>query len=318
MTSRRFALAVAAAFLAAPAAMMSADAAPATSRIVVALPRFGEGVAIDPQGRMWVSQPLDGLVLRFERDTPGDVGPPAVWLRATHPNGHKILADGSHVVATAGAVVRLDADGREIARWTRAPNGSPFLEPNDVAADPAGGFWFTDPGRFGKPDPGRVFRVDAGGKLSLAAAGIDFPNGIVVRGRQLLVGESRRGRILRFAIQADGRLGPQGVFAVMPPGTTHWTPSERPEPDGVALAADGTLYVAQFGTPFIRVFGPDGRLRDSIDTGAPSVTNLVLIGSDRLYATVATGDGPTGPGAIVELPRSLPDPATTTAPRSFQ
>ncbi|MBM2578139.1 SMP-30/gluconolactonase/LRE family protein [Jannaschia sp. Os4] len=251
------------------------------------LPDFGEGAVFDAKGRLFASDPFNGRVIMF-----GDDGTFTTWAEVMQPNGHKVLDDGIHVVQTPDGPLRLSSDGAPLGLIVPPEGAAPFLTPNDLTPDGAGGFWFTDPGRFGEPDPGRVFHVDAEGTATLAAEGIDFPNGVVLRanGRMLLVGESRANRVLAFPVDGRGTLGPSSVFAVLPETETTWTPSGRPEPDGMALDTDGTLYVAHFGTPFIHRIAADGTMLDPIDTNAPSITNMAFDpAGDALFVTAATG-----------------------------
>ena len=251
------------------------------------LPDFGEGVVFDADGRMFASDPFNDRVIVFD-----DAGGFATWAKVSQPNGHKVLGDGTHVVQTPDGPLRLTAEGQSQGTVAPPEGVDPYLTPNDLTPDGAGGFWFTDPGRFGEPDPGRVFHVDAGGTAALAAEGVDFPNGIALRGdgEMLLVGESRANRILAFPVEEPGRLGEPSVLVTLPEVETTWTPSGRPEPDGMALDANGTLYVAHFGTPFVRRIAADGTMLDPIDTGAPSITNLAFAPEGgALFVTAAVG-----------------------------
>ncbi len=65
------------------------------------------------------------------------------------PNGHKILADGTHLVCDASqhAVLRLERQRQDARTASKSCNGKPLRGPNDLTLDPAGGFFnFTDPG----------------------------------------------------------------------------------------------------------------------------------------------------------------------------
>src|SRR6185295_4111018 len=68
---------------------------------------YCEGVVFDHEGRGYVSQGKQ--IVQFTLD-----GQSKVWAETGSPNGHKILADGSHLVCDASrhAVLRLSADGK--------------------------------------------------------------------------------------------------------------------------------------------------------------------------------------------------------------
>src|SRR5262249_60925893 len=91
--------------------------------------------------------------------------------------------------------------------------------PNDLTLDPQGGFYFTDPGGSDLDRPiGTVHYVDPQGVTHTVASGLAFPNGIVLRpgGRELLVGESKKNRVLAYPVQAPGKLGPMRVLVELP------------------------------------------------------------------------------------------------------
>src|SRR6202035_782581 len=98
-------------------------------------------------------------------------------------------------------------------------DGKPLRGPNDLTLDPQGGFYFTDPGGSDEKNRiGTVHYVDPKGVTHTVASGLAFPNGIILRpgGKELLVGESKKNRILAFPVIARGKLAPLRVFAELP------------------------------------------------------------------------------------------------------
>ena len=60
-------------------------------------------------------------------------------------------------------------------------------------------------------------------------------------------------------------------------------------PDGIAVDADGHLWVAVFGQGEVRRFAPDGTLVDVVRTPrAPQATNLCFAGPDRRTLVITT------------------------------
>jgi sugar lactone lactonase YvrE len=153
------------------------------------------------------------------------------------PNGHKILADGSHVLAGLGTVVHLSPDGsRLLDSLITAPDGSPLGSPNDIALDAHSGFYLTAPGATDDDFVhyrGRVFHADSLLHLTLAADSLCYPNGIVVHpdGRFLYLDDGCEGRVYRFSIGADARLGSRQLFATIP--------DTNPSLDGMTFDARG-------------------------------------------------------------------------------
>src|SRR5688572_23637216 len=74
---------------------------------LVTLPAYTEGVVFDRDGNGYCSH--DKTVTRFTLD-----GTHETWAETGGPNGHKILADGTHLLCDRShrAVLRLSADGK--------------------------------------------------------------------------------------------------------------------------------------------------------------------------------------------------------------
>jgi 6-phosphogluconolactonase (cycloisomerase 2 family) len=96
-------------------------------------------------------------------------------------------------------------------------------------------------------------------------------------GAWLLVTERGTNAIVRFAVGADGRLGPAEV-----------TPSSGPTPYGFAVAPDGTLVVTEaFGAQVGRAAASSYRLGDAVRPRSRSVGN----GRSEICWAVITPDG---------------------------
>src|SRR5882724_1635462 len=199
-----------------------------------------EGIVFDAEGFAYVSH---GRVI--SRVSPN--GAKSVWAETGAPSGHKILADGIHLVCDASqhAVLRLDAQGKVLGPASSQCEGKPLREPNDLTLDPKGGFYFTDSGGSREELVGSIHYVDAQGKTHAAARGLHFPNGIVLRpdGKMLLVAESLRNRILSYNVVGPGRLGPMTVLATLPAMQSGQIDNR---PDGMCLDQHGNLYIAHY------------------------------------------------------------------------
>lgn len=262
--------------------------------LVANLPRFGEGVVFDRQGRLFVSDPFANAVLLVSA-----AGEVQEWAQLSMPNGHKVLANGTHVVLErseqGGAIAYLDQSGQVVRRTNMDEQGRLFRVPNDLTPNREGnGFYFTDPGAFMSGESGRVYYVSDQGEVCTVSDGeIDFPNGIILRpdDQILLISESRQNRVLEFRVQTPCPIERLRVFATLPSQPNPWTNGEA-EPDGLALDESGNLYVAHFGAGLVRVFDPSGRLLGSWGSGSTSITNFAFGGAEmnELYLYAATGN----------------------------
>ena len=258
--------------------------------------RYCEGVVFDHDGNGYTSHGK-----RITKFSP-DGSRREIWAETGAPNGHKVLADGTHLVCDASrhAVLHLSSGGEILGNAASECDGKPLRGPNDLTLDPQGGFYFTDPGGSSAANPiGTVHYVDAEGTCRLVAKGLAFPNGIVLRpgGKALLVAESQRNRILEYAVRSPGRVGPMRVFAELPSKGEGQIDNQ---PDGMCLDADGRLYVAHYGMRQVQVLDPKGRLIRRYAGGNLTTSNVAFGGPnwDQLYVTGGLGPESGGGGVF--------------------
>jgi sugar lactone lactonase YvrE len=249
-----------------------------------------------PEGPAW----RDGQLYYVEYST-GDIrrwdGTQATTFWHRDGCGPSGLIDfhGNWLVACYddNSIVEIDARGRQLRVSRTDSRGRPFTGPNDFAADGRGGVYFSASGVYDikAPISGAVLHVAADGRvITEVASTLHYPNGLTLAqdGRHLLVAEMLAGRILIFAIGADGRLGPRSVWArlrdLAPP-----TPAEDAYngPDGLKLGPDGNYYIAQNGSGRVLVVSEGKSLVRTIDVPTPFVTNLAFgaAGSGTVFVT---------------------------------
>lgn len=291
-------------WLAALAALVGGELPPADKVKAVKLfevPHYCEGIVFDGFGNGFISH--GKVITMFTPDLEH-----ATWAETGAPNGHKILADGTHLVCDGSqhAVLRLDAKGKILGKASAACDGKPLRAPNDLTLDtPNGGFYFTDPG--GSDDKkliGTIHYVDAKGKTHLCARGLAFPNGIVLRpgGKVLLVAESKRNRVLEYPVLAPGKLDEMKVFADLPAKAGEQIDNQ---PDGMCLDSAGNLYVAHYGMKQVQVLDPNGKLVRRYPGGNLTTSNVGFGGPrmDQLYVTGGLGKESGGGGLFrLDLP----------------
>ncbi len=271
---------------------------PATVKAVklFTVPAYCEGVVFDHAGDGYISH--DKTITRFSLD-----GKHETWAEPGAPNGHKVLADGTHLVCDASrhAVLHLAADGKMLEPASTQCAGKPLRGPNDLTLDTAnGGFYFTDPGGSGIDQLiGTVHYVDAQGETHLLDDGLAFPNGVVLRpdGKSLLVGESQKNRILVYEVLSPGKIGPRQLFAKLPTKDESAGQIDN-QPDGMCLDAAGNLYVAHYGMKQVQVLDPQGKLIARYDGGNVTTSNVAFGGPDmnQLFVTGGLGQEAGGGG----------------------
>lgn len=281
---------------AAPAATPLPERARIKPAPVVITNDYTEGVVVDRDGNLYFSH---GKIIT--RTTPD--GKAAPWAETGAPNGHKILPNGEHLVCDGSrkAVLRLDNAGKVIGTAAEGMSGGLEIRtPNDLTLDPQGGFYFTD----SVPQTGAVHYVAPDGARRLVAKNINFANGIALSAdrKRLFVAESLENRILVISLKAPGVPEGEPRFFAELPRNTERPGKEWNQPDGVALDADGRLWVAHYGMKAIHVLGPRGRLLMSYDGGNRTTSNLCFAGpkSSTLYATGGE------PGGLFRLDVNVP------------
>jgi gluconolactonase len=254
---------------------------------------FSEGPVFDYGGNFFFSHA--NLVTRITPD-----GSRLVWARAPVTNGHKVLPDGTHLLCSSGAVLRLSPRGEILGKASVECGGVPLRAPNDLTLDRQGGFYFTDPGGSREAPIGTVHYVDRSGTTHLAAGGLRVPSGLVLSmdGKTLYVAETVPNRIVRFPVLPDGKLGSLEIFSTLPS-----RPGHQAEPDGLAIDAKGNIYVAHLGMGAVQVLAPDGSLLRSLPAGNYDASNVAFGGPrlDQLYVTGSIGHRSKAPGRVFRL-----------------
>jgi sugar lactone lactonase YvrE len=230
---------------------------------------FGEGPRWH-DGRLWFSD--------FHQHTVSSVGDDGVRLTELelddYPSGLGWLPDGRLLVVAMQSrqVLRVEADGSVVAHADLSGIARGRCNDMVVAADGTayvGNFGFElgggDPMR-----PAALARVTPGGEVSVAADGLEFPNGSVITpdGRTLIVGETFGKRATAFTVAADGTLHDRRV----------WADLGEVLPDGCTLDAEGAIWFADArGTAVVRV-REGGEVTDRVETG--QTTFACALGGD--------------------------------------
>ncbi len=105
----------------------------------------------------------------------------------------------------------------------------------------------------------KLARVDPDGAVSVAASDMHFPNGSVITpdGKTLIVGETLAACLTAFDIAPDGSLSNRRLWASIAPRV----------PDGIALDADGRIWVANALAPECVLVAEGGGIVEVIETG---------------------------------------------------
>jgi sugar lactone lactonase YvrE len=180
------------------------------------------------------------------------------------PSGIGWLPDGRMIVVSMDdrRVVRLEPDGTLVEHADLS--GLASAPCNDMVVDQRGNAYVGNPGYDMRNPPStiptaEVVLVRADGSAEIVDREVRFPNGSVVTpdGRTLVLAETMAARLTAFDIGDGGTLSGRRTFAELP---------ER-MPDGIALDAEGAVWVADpAGNACVRV-REGGEVTDVVDTG---------------------------------------------------
>lgn len=156
------------------------------------------------------------------------------------PSGLGWLPDGRLLVVSMRdrKLLCIDDAGRQTEHADLS--GLATFHCNDMVVDRQGrayvGHFGWDLHGGGSPRKADLILVTPDGRARIAAADLEFPNGTVISddGHTLIVGETMGQRLTAFDIEADGSLSNRRV----------WAQLDGILPDGIALDAEGAIWVA--------------------------------------------------------------------------
>ena len=265
---------------------------------------FTEGPALAPDGSILFSD-IGNAIYRFDPAS----GKTALFRKPSGRSNGLMFDQVGRLVACEGAnaggnrriSVTQGIDGeKDGVTHTLSDKfmGKAFNSPNDLAIDPKGNVYFTDPRYVGSEprelDFEGVFRVTSAGQTTVATRDVQKPNGILVSadGKRVFVSDnSAEGnrQLVAFDVKEDGSLVGKKVLHDFVAGRGI---------DGMTLDTDGNIF-ATAGTgekAGIYVFDSEGKHLAFLATpGDP--TNCVFGGGKEsavLYITAATGPAKDG------------------------
>ena len=216
-----------------------------------------EGIAQGPDGRVYAggeAGQIYAISMAGAVDTIASTGG-FIYGVAVDGNANVYACDFGHA-----AVSRIAATGA-VETYSTGTQDRPMRVPNFAAFDDTGNLYVTDSGGWGEDD-GLVYRVAPDGTTVVWSETVPrFPNGcsLDAEGEWLYVIESHGRCVSRIPIRNGGSAGPPEVAAALP----------GCQPDGMAFAQDGTLFVGCYrpdriyrippgGGPEILAEDPDG------------------------------------------------------------
>ncbi len=245
-----------------------------------------EGPVWDPARGLYFSDVLNGGVFLLD---PGGKISPAVPKRRGIGGMALHVAGGLVVGGRDIAFVSLkDGATKSLLALDTIPGATGF---NDLTTDAAGRIYVGSLAFrvFGgeTPKPGHLHVIDLDGRMRTLSDGVMLTNGLGFSpdGKLLYHCDARGPYVRVYDAKADGSVGPWRKFASL---------GEAGVPDGMKVAVDGSVWVADAHGGRVAVFEPDGRHRRDIAVPLPMVTSLCFGGADLkdLYIVTGSRGGP--------------------------
>jgi gluconolactonase len=249
---------------------------------------FPEGPAFAPNGELWCVELMGGNLVRWskqglERFATGGA-----------PNGLAFDRYGLAWFCDAEqcAIRTFNPTTRQYQTIADSIDGQTLFKPNDLAFDARGNLLFTCPGDSRSEPTGYVCCLSASGALTKIADQLFFPNGLALidEGHELVVAETIQRRLWKGRWNAE---------------TCNWIErrpfaevSAVPGPDGMALGADGLIYVAVFRSGQLQAYNAAGELIKSFDLPGKNPTNVAFDPTHRLGIVVTEAEK----GSLLSLP----------------
>lgn len=203
-----------------------------------------------------------------------------------HIGGVVLNADGAIICGGGDGLVWLDPETGRSGLLLNSADGEPLSGVNDMYPDGRGGLYFgtlSRAGEYGQPHTlTGLYRANADGRATLLKDGLKFANGVGLSpdGRRLYHVESLSS-VFVYDVQADGGLTNKAVFSTQEDG------------DGLAVDAEGCVWIAGFGSGELVRYRPDGSVERRVPVPHKVVTSLTFGGADLrdLYVTTAGDRG---------------------------
>ncbi len=158
---------------------------------------------------------------------------------------------------------------------------------NDITTDSKGRIYagslgsspVFDDGR--EPQAGNLYLIDLDGTSRVVAEDIQLTNGLGFSpdNKILYHADSRRQAVCCYDVLENGDLGPKQTFAEFDQGA----------PDGLVVATDGTVWVANASAGRVDVFSNSGAFSHSIQIPLPMCTSVCFGGSDLSTLYIVSG-----------------------------
>lgn len=196
-------------------------------------------------------------------------------------------AAGGFVLAVRDGFAMLDSPSDTPRLMTSVDHGAPDIRMNDGKCDSQGRFWAGSMSVHLTPNAGRLYRLDVDGSVTRVLDDVTISNGLgwSADGETMYFVDTPTMGIDTFGYDPDtGNLGGRRRLVTIPQ-------SAGGRPDGLAVDAEGGIWVAIAHGWAVHRYTADGRFDRRIPLPVSQVTSCAFGGAelDELYITTARG-----------------------------
>jgi len=244
-------------------------------QVTEVITHHGEGPFWDAAaGRLLAVDMLAGAVLAV---TPGgdaaryELGGVAAAIRAREAGGYVLATERGFQRYTAD----FTPDGPPIVAFD-----DPAIRMNDGGCDPQGRFYCGTMAYAATPGAGTLYRLDPDLSVHEVLTGVTISYGIQWPAEGVYYNDTPTGRVDRYAFDpGTGTFGARETLAAIDPA--------HGRPDGMALDAEGGVWVALWGGGAVHRYAGDGTLTAQIAVPARQTTACTFGDDTTLFITTS-------------------------------
>lgn len=203
------------------------------------------------------------------------------WAVPGHPGFVVPTSAGGFVCALEDGLYRFSEEPGTLSLLRGVEADLPGNRFNDGYVDANGALWFGSMDNGEAQATGSLYRLDATGEMLSLDDGYIITNGPAISpdGKTLYHTDTLEKTVFAFDLLADGQLANKRPFVRITNGY----------PDGMAVDADGFVWIALFGGGRIERYTAQGELSEAVLFPCSNVTKLAFGGDDlrTVYATTA-------------------------------
>jgi sugar lactone lactonase YvrE len=244
-----------------------------------------EGLAFDSKRSVvWYSDVITGGVHGLKPDGSNTVilNPRRMWT-----GGIMMNEDGAVLSTGEGGIMWNDPDTGKSGWLLNRLEGEPINGINEMMPDGTGGIYFgtNDIERVIRARPTRptaLYRLTVDRQVIKLAEGINFSNGLMLSpDRKRFYCNDTFVGTWTFDVQPDLTLTNRRMLV------------EKADADGMALDAEGNVWITGFRSNFLTRVRPDGTLLPPVQTPADAISQMRFGGADMrdFYITAVPADG---------------------------